>query len=260
MSPGFDLDQNYYSFIDNNTIPLVFVHGVGLDHQMWKPQISSLNKYSTITYDLLGHGKTPFKKKEVTLNDFSNQLVSLLNFLEIEKINFIGFSLGSLIGLDFASKFQNKLNTLTLIGTTYKRTEKEKFQVIDRFNQAKLNKPISKQALTRWFTDEYLEMHPEIYNQFIKVLNKKPEDHSNFLKAYKLFANHNDDIEMIKKISTKTLIMTGSNDPGSTVTMSKALSNDLTKSSFVQINKGKHLCSIECSDDVNINLKKFIDN
>ena len=258
MSQGFDLDQNYYSFIDNNTVPLVFVHGVGLDHQMWKPQINSLNEYSTITYDLLGHGKTPFNKEEVTLNNFSNQLVSLLNFLKIEKINLIGFSLGSLIGLDFASKFQNKLNTLTLIGTTYKRTEKEKFQVIDRFNQAKLNKPISKQALTRWFTDEYLEMHPEIYNQFIKVLNKKPEDHSNFLKAYKLFANHNDDIEMIKKISTKTLIMTGSDDPGSTVTMSKALSNDLIKSTFVQINKGKHLCSIECADDVNVNLKNFI--
>jgi len=54
--------------------------------------------------------------------------------------------------------------------------------------------------------------------------------------------------------------MTGSDDPGSTVTMSKALSNDLLKSSFVQINKAKHLCSIECSDDVNINLKKFINS
>ena len=260
MSQKSDQNQNYYSFIDNNTVPLVFIHGVGLDHQMWEPQIHYLKDYSTITYDLLGHGKTPYKKEDVTLNDFSNQLISILNFLKIDKINLIGFSLGSLIGINFASKFQDKLNTLTLIGTTYKRTEKEKSQVIDRFNQAKLNKPISKQALKRWFTDEYLEMHPEIYDQFMKILNKKPEDHSNFLKAYKLFANHNDDFEMIKKISTKTLVMTGSDDPGSTVAMSKALSNDLLKSSFVQINKAKHLCGIECSDDVNINLKKFINN
>jgi hypothetical protein len=54
--------------------------------------------------------------------------------------------------------------------------------------------------------------------------------------------------------------MTGSNDPGSTVAMSKYLSNDLINSSFIEINNGKHLCSIECSDDVNINLKKFINN
>ena len=54
--------------------------------------------------------------------------------------------------------------------------------------------------------------------------------------------------------------MTGSDDPGSTVAMSKSLNNDLISSSFVEIKNGKHLCSIECSDDVNINIKKFIKN
>ena len=46
--------------LNNNTIPLVFIHGVGLDHRMWNPQINSLNNYSTITYDLLGHGQTNY--------------------------------------------------------------------------------------------------------------------------------------------------------------------------------------------------------
>ena len=52
MSQGLDSNQNYYSFIDNNTTPLVFIHGVGLDHQMWASQTNSLKEYSTITYDL----------------------------------------------------------------------------------------------------------------------------------------------------------------------------------------------------------------
>ena len=260
MSQGLDSNQNYYSFIDNKTTPVVFIHGVGLNHQMWEPQVKFLKEYSIITYDLLGHGKTPYNKEELTFNDFSNQLSSLLEFLKIDKINLVGFSLGSLIALDFATKFENKLNSLTVIGTTYKRTDEERALVIDRFNQAKLNKPISNQALKRWFSDEYLKIHPEVYNQFMKILNKKPKDHSNFLKAYKLFAHHQDDVKKIKKISTKTLVMTGSNDPGSTVAMSKALSNDLINSRFIEINNGKHLCSIECSDDVNINLKKFINN
>ena len=258
MSQGLDPNQNYYSFIDNKTTPVVFIHGVGLNHQMWEPQVQFLKEYSIITYDLLGHGKTPYNKEELTFNDFSNQLSSLLEFLKIDKINLVGFSLGSLIALDFATKFENKLNSLTVIGTTYKRTDEERALVIDRFNQAKLNKPISNQALKRWFTDEYLKIHPKVYYQFMKILNKKPKDHSNFLKAYKLFAHHQDDVKKIKKISTKTLVMTGSNDPGSTVAMSKALSNDLINSRFIEINNGKHLCSIECSDDVNINLKNFI--
>jgi pimeloyl-ACP methyl ester carboxylesterase len=260
MFRNFDPSQNYYSFIDNKTEPLVFIHGVGLNHKMWDSQIASLNNYSTITYDLLGHGKTPYNKEEVTLNDFSDQLDYLLKFLKINKINLIGFSLGSLIALDFASRFQDKLKSLTVIGTTYKRTSEQRALVIERFEQAKLNKPISKQALKRWFTDKYLDNHPEIYDQFIKILTKDDDDHLNFLKAYKLFANHQDDIDIIKNIKTKTLIMTGSDDTGSTVQMSKSLSDDLTNSSFIEIKNGKHLCSIECADDVNINLKNFINN
>ena len=260
MPHNFDPNQNYHSFIDNKTEPLVFVHGVGLDQKMWDSQINSFSDHSIITYDLLGHGKTPYNKEEVTLNDFSDQLEYLLKFLKIDKINLVGFSLGSLIALDFASKFQYKLKTLTLLGTTYKRTEEQRDLVIERFEQAKLNKPISKQALKRWFTDQYLNDHPEIYEQFIKILTKNSEDHLNFLKAYKLFAYHQDNIDMIKNIKTKTLVMTGSDDTGSTIEMSKSLSNDLINSSFTEINNGKHLCSIECADDVNINLKNFINN
>jgi len=260
MPHNFDPNQNYYSFIDNNTEPLVFVHGVGLDHKMWDSQIASFNNCSTITYDLLGHGKTPYNKEEITLNDFSDQLDYLLKFLKIDKINLIGFSLGSLIALDFASKFQNKLKSLTVIGTTYKRTEEQKALVIERFKQAKLNKPISKQALKRWFTDKYLDNHPEIYDQFIKILTKDGDNHLNFLKAYKLFAYHQDNSNIIKNIKTKTLVMTGSSDSGSTVQMSKSLSDDLINSNFIEINNGKHLCSIECADDVNMNLKNFINN
>ena len=146
------------------------------------------------------------------------------------------------------------------MGTTYQRTDEERSRVLDRFEQAKLNKPISRQALKRWFSDKYLDENPKIYNEFMNILNKKPKDHNNFLKAYKLFANHRDDIELIKKIETKTLIMTGSDDPGSTVAMSKSLSKDLVNSKFVEVKNGKHLCSIECADDVNINLKNFIYN
>jgi len=143
MSQGFDLKGSYYSYINKETIPSVFIHGVGLDHKMWSPQINSLNNYSSITYDLLGHGQTDYTKSEITLDDFSNQLKSLLEYLKIEKINLIGFSLGSLIALNFAEKFQDILETLTLIGTTYKRTVEQRVKVLERFEQAKLNMPIS---------------------------------------------------------------------------------------------------------------------
>ena len=64
---------------------------------------------------------------------------------------------------------------------------------------------------------------------------------------------------MLKKIDVKTLITTGENDVGSTPEMSRNLTKIINKSSFIEIKGGKHLCSIECADDVNIIFKKFID-
>jgi pimeloyl-ACP methyl ester carboxylesterase len=260
MSKNFDLNQNHYFFNKKDSIPLVFIHGVGLDHKMWDEQINYLNKFSILTYDLLGHGKTPCDKDELILKDFSNQLLEILDYLKIEKINLVGFSLGSLIALDFSARYQKKLEKLILIGTTYKRSDKERSLVLDRYNQTKLNKPISKLALKRWFSDKYLENNPKTYDLFMNILNKKPEDHKNFLKAYKLFANHKDDIETIQKINRKTLIMTGSDDSGSTPSMSKELVKDLVNSTYIEIQNGKHLCSIECADNVNMNIKNFINN
>ena len=253
-------NQNHYTYIDNKTVPIVFIHGVGLNRNMWLPQINYFKNQSLLTYDLLGHGRTTFEKEEVKMEDYVDQLLSLSELLNIDKFHLVGFSIGSLIAINFAANFQKKLKSLTLIATTYKRSEKQRQEVIDRVNLAKLNKPISQLALKRWFTDEYIQNNPNVYEEFMKILTKDGEDQKNFIKAYELFAYYKDDINIIKKIKTKTLVMTGSIDPGSTPEMSKKLSNDLKYSSYVEINNGKHLCSIECADDVNINIKKFIEN
>ncbi len=260
MSYNFDKDQNHYFFKNNNSIPLVFIHGVGLNQSMWLPQIDYFKKKTLLTYDLLGHGKTPYNKSIINIEDFRSQLKNLLNNLKIKKINLIGFSIGSLIAIDFAYEYKKYLNSLTLIATTYKRTEEERQSVIDRLNLAKKNMPISKLAMKRWFSDKYLEDNPSIYEEFMNILNKSGEDHNNFIKAYDLFANYRDDEKKLKQINTKTLIITGSDDPGSTPKMSKKLNNDMPNSRFIKIKGGKHLCSIECSDDVNIAIKDHINN
>ena len=53
--------------------------------------------------------------------------------------------------------------------------------------------------------------------------------------------------------------MTGENDIGSTVDMSKKLSEAINNSQLKVIKGGKHLCGIECSDDVNLTIKNFIE-
>ena len=80
----------------------------------------------------------------------------------------------------------------------------------------------------------------------------------NFLKVYKLFVFHKND-ENFQKINVNTLVMTGENDVGSTVDMSKKLSEVINNSQLKVIKNGKHLCGIECADDVNMTINNFIE-
>jgi pimeloyl-ACP methyl ester carboxylesterase len=53
--------------------------------------------------------------------------------------------------------------------------------------------------------------------------------------------------------------MTGEYDIGSTVEMSQQLNNIIENSELKIIKDGKHLCGIECADDVNLAIKNFVD-
>jgi len=236
-------------------IPIVFIHGVGLNHEIWEPQIDYFKNYTTLSYDILGHGKTSLKKINISFDDFSEQLIKLIDELSFEKIHLVGFSIGSLIARNFATKYDNRLKSLILLGSIYKRNEEQQKIVNDRFNLAKKSSKLSKHALKRWFTDKYLEENPDTYKKISSIL--EVNNLENFLNVYELFVFHKND-EKFEKIKTNTLVMTGENDIGSTIEMSKSLSYVIKNSQFKVIKNGKHLCGIECADDVNMAINNFI--
>ena len=251
-----DSQNTFYVLDKKNDIPIVFIHGVGLNHKIWEPQINVFEN-TFLAYDILGHGKTPLSKKNISFDDFSNQLTNLIDELNMKKIHLVGFSIGSLIARNFATKYDERLESLTLLCSIFNRTEKQQQIVKDRFELAKKSKNLSKQALKRWFTDEYLEKNPNTYNKISSILEENNME--NFLKVYELFVSHKDN-EKFENIKTKTLVMTGEGDTGSTPEMSENLSKVINNSMVKIIPKGKHLCSIECADDVNMSIKKHIQN
>ena len=55
--------------------PLILVHGLGMNHQMWQWQMVSLAAhFSVICYDLLGHGESVKPDIPCQLSQFSGQL------------------------------------------------------------------------------------------------------------------------------------------------------------------------------------------
>ncbi len=249
---------NYYFKKKNELDPIIFIHGVGLTKEIWEPQVNFFKDHNIITYDLIGHGKTPLEKNQLNFEDFTKQLISLINDLKLNKIHLVGFSLGSLIARDFAAAHGDRLCSLILHASIYKRSEDQKRIVLNRLELLKTSRPTSQdRALRRWFSDKFIRENKKIYEKIYLILSKN--NHNNFLKAYKLFVNYEDDDKIFNNININTLVTTGQYDVGSTTEMAKNLTKKIKNAKYAEIKDGKHLCNIESAEEFNKTLELFID-
>lgn len=97
--------------------PLILLHGNGESSGYFVNQIDRFaNEYRVIAVDTRGHGASPRGNKPFTLETFADDLKNLLDSLNIEKANILGFSDGGNIAVIFALKYPERVAGLVLNG------------------------------------------------------------------------------------------------------------------------------------------------
>ena len=97
--------------------PLILLHGNGENSGYFVNQIDRFaNEYRVIAVDTRGHGASPRGNKPFTLETFADDLKNLLDSLNIEKANILGFSDGGNIAVIFALKYPERVASLVLNG------------------------------------------------------------------------------------------------------------------------------------------------
>lgn len=95
--------------------PLVFLHGIGGNHDQWADQQAALgDAYTTIAWDARGYGASDDYAGELDFTEFSDDLERLLDHLGIGRAHLVGLSMGARILLDFAPRHPDRIATLTL--------------------------------------------------------------------------------------------------------------------------------------------------
>ena len=120
----------------NRSHALIFIHGVGIQSDVWQPQIEYFSKtYRVIVYDLLGHGESPVQKK-TTLDDYVKQLYLLSKKLHLSSFSLIGHSMGAMIAVAFALKYPNEIKSLVAMNMVFNRSEQASKEVLQRADQS----------------------------------------------------------------------------------------------------------------------------
>lgn len=79
--------------------PILFLHGVGSDKSVWRPQLEHFSKSRrAIAFDYPGYGESEFRT-DATRDEFARAIIAGLDALGIERAHICGLSLGGVIAI-----------------------------------------------------------------------------------------------------------------------------------------------------------------
>src|SRR5262245_25263800 len=109
--PGADL---YYEMVGDG-VPVVFVHGLGLDTRMWDDQVDALRPLATvIRYDARGFGRS-LRLDNVTEYTNSADLWMLLDHVGVDSAVLVGLSMGGGIVLEATVERPERVRAMVLL-------------------------------------------------------------------------------------------------------------------------------------------------
>lgn len=99
-----------YDLKGNGDTLLVLVHGWAINKTYWKNQIDTFSKRFTVAaIDLGGHGESGKNRDSYSLEDYTNDILAVINSIKAEKIILVGHSMSGDIVLNVANTIPGKV-------------------------------------------------------------------------------------------------------------------------------------------------------
>ena len=100
--------------------PILLYNGASDGMDAWDPSLLRIlsSNHTVIVFDSRGLGNTTMGSKPYNYQQLANDAAGLLDALKIPKADVMGYSLGSYIAQQITIMYPDKVNTLTLVGSS----------------------------------------------------------------------------------------------------------------------------------------------
>ncbi len=249
----------HFKLSGNEKSPVVALsHSLGSSMIMWDPQLQVLEEhFRVLRLDTRGHGGSAATPPPYSIETLVNDVIDLLDSLDIDKVHWVGLSMGGMIGQGLAINAPERLlslclcDTMSIVREEMKELWKNRIKSGERFGMNHL----VDFAMERWFTEPYRNTSPVAYKQIREqFLNTSV---AGYVGCCHAIYNMNF-LDQLSEIRTPTHIMVGDQDLATPVAESIIMHELITDSTFKLIPNGAHLCNIECKEDFNESMMKFL--
>ena len=233
---------------------ILLMHGSGLTHIVWSlhEQFYVNQGYNVLSVDLPGHGNSEGPSLK-SIEEISDWIKSLMNVLDIKKLIIIGHSQGSLVGIDFAARYPNLINSLVLVAGSYKMPVNQ-----DLINYAEAGDEKAVLLMMKWGYEGSKAFIGG--NPVKKIINSSREIREVLAVDLNACNNYKGGKESLGKINCSTLCIFGDLDKMVPLEVGNKMSSMIKNAEKKVINNCGHMIIFERAFEMRKIVKEFLGN
>jgi 3-oxoadipate enol-lactonase len=113
-----DLRLGYVESGGGDAIPIIFLHGVGSDKSVWRPQLEHFGRERrAIAFDYPGYGDSDRAPAGTTRDDYAAAILSAMDELGVARAHICGLSLGGVVAIAMHHAVPERCVSLILADT-----------------------------------------------------------------------------------------------------------------------------------------------
>jgi pimeloyl-ACP methyl ester carboxylesterase len=249
--------QIYYEDSGGRLPPVIFSHGLFMDHEMFAPQVRALrSRYRCITWDERGHGATAGRTlAPFSYYDSANDAAALLRHLGIERAVLAGMSQGGFLSLRCALTHPDLVRALVLIDTQAGKEDEERLagylQLTDEWADSGLKDSTADIVESTILGDGWKGAGAwrEKWARFGGV---------NVKGCMSTLAGRDDVTARLGEIKVPALVIHGDADAAISLDLAKVLAGSLPKGELVVIKGAGHAANLTHPEAVNPAIERFL--
>ena len=235
---------------------LLLLNPLGTSLEIWDDQFPALSeRYEIVRYDKRGHGEsTTGSKTELTMEQLARDALAVMDACGIARAHLCGLSIGGMTAMQIATLWPDRVLKVALCSTSPYMGPPENWSTRMEIVRTQGITPLIDGILQRWLTTPYRMAHPEIVERIRAMLGSvKPQGYMACMAAIRDM----DQRQSIRTITAKTLVIGGTQDPGTTPADHALIAASIAGSQLVML-EAAHLLHIERQAEFTETLLQFL--
>ena len=235
-----------------NATPIVFLHGVGSDKSVWRPQLGFFGQSRrAVAFDYPGYGDSDPAPEGTTRDDYASAIISAMHELGIDRAHVCGLSLGGVVAIAMAHGDERRCASLILADTFAAHPD----------GQAIYDRGVAASSDLRAMAESRVDIllaqpaDPAVRSDVVETMARIDP------AAYRIGADAvwlADQRERAHDIRVPTLVLCGAEDRITPPSLSRELTQLIPGSRFEPVEGAGHIGNLEKPDEFNTLVNAFI--